>query len=193
MKIWRTLLPSCMSVVVPPPIQLHKFFAPSSVLLDLRSSEREGVLHELIDKIPTISHNGDLKNELYRALVQREELSCTAVGRGVAVPHTRNTIASVAGKTLIVFGRHPVGIEYCAPDHTPVRLFFLLLAPDINRHLQVLSRLTRLLREPQLRNDLMQAQTAEDVIDSIREAELRSTGQAPRQIPAGATPQTAQG
>jgi mannitol/fructose-specific phosphotransferase system IIA component (Ntr-type) len=182
-----------MSGAVAGSIQVHKFFAPSSILLDLHSHDRNGVLSELIETIPSISGNGDLKNQLHRALIQREELSCTALGRGVAVPHTRNTIASVAGKTLIVFGRHQKGIDYCAPDHTPVHLFFLLMAPDINRHLQTLARLTRLVREPHLRTDLCDARSAQDVIDAIREAERRVTLEPPPRIPAAAMPQIAQG
>src|SRR4051812_38064479 len=182
-----------MSVAVADPIQVHRFFAPSNILLDLHSHDRNGVLRELIETIPSISGNADVKSQLHRALIQREELCCTALGRGVAVPHTRNTIASVAGKTLIVFGRHQKGIDYCAPDHTPVYLFFLLLAPDINRHLQTLSRLTRLVREPHLRTDLSDARSEQDVIEAIREAERRATLEPPLRIPAAAMPQIAQG
>jgi mannitol/fructose-specific phosphotransferase system IIA component (Ntr-type) len=73
---------------------------------------------------------------------------------------------------LIVFGRHPTGIPYEAIDAIPARLFFLLIAPNVTQHLAILARLTRLLRDPELRQNLLTARTPEQIIKLIRDTEL---------------------
>ena len=50
-------------------------------------------------------------------------------------------------------------------------MFFLLVAPTVTQHLAVLARLTRLLRDPKLRQDLLKADQPEKVIALVREAE----------------------
>jgi len=55
----------------------------------------------------------------------------------------------------------------------PARLFFLLVAPTVTQHLAVLARLSRLLRDPKLRQGLLTASTPEQVITLIREAEAK--------------------
>src|SRR5438046_4803258 len=53
--------------------------------------------------------------------------------------------------------RSQEGLQYCQNDPRPIYLFFLLLAPDIYQHLQTLARLTRLLRDEPLREELLTA------------------------------------
>jgi mannitol/fructose-specific phosphotransferase system IIA component (Ntr-type) len=163
-----------MSVVVSRRHELSRLFSPDSMQLNLRSSDPSGILSELVELVPGISRKDEIKRQLHRALTDRERLSSTALGRGIAVPHTRNNIAAAAGRAVIVFGRHDHGVDFGARDQMPVHLFFLVLAPDINSHLQTLSRLTRLLRDGALREALMAAVSPEDVIGAIREAEMRA-------------------
>ena len=73
----------------------------------------------------------------------------------------------------MVFGRHARGIPFDAIDGVPARLFFLLLAPTVTQHLAILARLSRILRDPTLRQDLLAAASAEQVIALIREAEAK--------------------
>jgi mannitol/fructose-specific phosphotransferase system IIA component (Ntr-type) len=168
-----------MALIAKAELRLSGLFSAAAIQLELRSSNREDVLLELVEAIPALARNSEVKEQLHRALLAREGLCCTGLGRGVAVPHTRNCIAAAAGRTLIVFGRHASGIDYGAPDQVPIRLFFLLLAPDIQQHLQTLSRLTRLLRSGELREQLLSAATAAEVIAAIASAETRSSSVAP--------------
>ena len=160
-----------MNLSVGPNLILSGLFSPDAVVMSLRAQDRDGVLSELLDKIPGLAKTPEARHALLDALVAREELFSTAQGNGVALPHTRNTIASLAGRTIVVFGRHPKGIIYAPTDLTPVQLYFLLLAPTVSRHLQALSRLSRLLRQSEFRQNLLIAATAEEVIGFVREAE----------------------
>ena len=74
---------------------------------------------------------------------------------------------------IIVFGRHENGIPYDAIDSVPARVFFLLIAPTVTQHLAILARLSRLLRDPKLRQSLLTADKPEKVIALIREAEAK--------------------
>jgi mannitol/fructose-specific phosphotransferase system IIA component (Ntr-type) len=153
--------------------EVSELFSAATIQLDLCCTNRENALRELVEMIPGLRRNAQAKEQLHRALMAREELCSTGLGHGIAVPHTRNTITASAGQTLVIFGRHPTGIDYGAADQMPIRLFFLLLASDIQRHLQMLSRLTRLLRCADVRTQLLAANNAHDVIAAIRSAETR--------------------
>jgi PTS system fructose-specific IIC component len=142
--------------------------------LNLHASTRDELLFELVDLIPGVSRNLEWRAQLHRALVERENLCCTAMGHGVAIPHTRSTIGGVSGQKMIVFGKHREGLQYCLNDPTAVSLFFLLIAPDVYQHLQTLARLTRLLRNEDLRRQLHDASSPDEVIRAISHAELRT-------------------
>ncbi|MCX7023677.1 MAG: PTS sugar transporter subunit IIA [Spirochaetes bacterium] len=86
------------------------------------------------------------RDELYRVLVEREELNSTAVGRGIAFPHPRNPIVrdEPCESVSVFFPTKPV--EYGALDRTPVRVLFLILSSSPKNHLAALSRLSYLCR-----------------------------------------------
>jgi len=143
----------------------------ASIELNLRGTQRDEVLRELVDKIPAIVRRPESRQTLLRALQEREQLCSTGIGDGIALPHARNALVGLVDQTVIVFGRHPAGIPFGAIDDVPARLFFLLVAPTVNQHLQVLARLSRLLRDPKLRQNLLRAERPDKVIALIREAE----------------------
>jgi mannitol/fructose-specific phosphotransferase system IIA component (Ntr-type) len=131
------------------------------------------VLGELADQIPQLAGQSAARQVLLRALEDREELHSTGIGDGIALPHARNALVGLMDEAVIVFGRHPTGIPYGAIDRAPARLFFLLIAPTVTQHLSILARLSRLLRDPRLRQNLLTADRPENVIALIREAEAK--------------------
>ena len=143
----------------------------SSIELNLRGIDRDEVLRELVDKIPAMVSRSESRQTLLRALQEREQLCSTGIGDGIALPHARNALVGLVDQTVIVFGRHPTGIPFSAIDNVPARLFFLLVAPTVSQHLQVLARLSRLLRDPKLRQNLLRAERPDKVIALIHEAE----------------------
>ena len=106
----------------------------------------------------------DLKApEVLSKLMQRERLGSTGVGHGVAVPHCRlRGLDRVRG----VFLRLESPIDFGAVDDQPVDLIFALLAPisDASEQLRALARVSRALRQTDLRSQLRQAHS----IDAIR-------------------------
>jgi mannitol/fructose-specific phosphotransferase system IIA component (Ntr-type) len=152
---------------------LNQLLSPARINLQLKSSDSEAVLEELVDQIPELRNEPAERQTLLRALHEREQLHSTGIGDGIALPHARNALVGLVDHPLIVFGRHPQGIPYNAIDSIPARLFFLLIAPTVTEHLAILARLSRLLRDPKLRRNLLSAEKSEQVIALITEAEAK--------------------
>ena len=96
------------------------------------------------------------------ALAEREQAGSTGVGHGVAAPHARlEGLERMRG----VFVRLDQPVEFDAVDDQPVDLIFALFAPkDAGaEHLRALARVSRLLRQAELREQLRQARTADAI------------------------------
>jgi nitrogen PTS system EIIA component len=154
-------------------IVLSDLISSATIKLNLASADRDAVLEELIGQIPTIAKDVEARQTLLRALQEREQLHSTGIGDGIALPHARNALVGMVERPVIVFGRHERGIPYGAIDGAPARLFFLLIAPTVTQHLGILARISRLLRDPKLRQNLLVADKAETVLATIRDAEAR--------------------
>jgi len=150
---------------------LSELLSPATIQLNLQSADRDAVLTELVNQIPSLAHQPDARQTLLRALHEREQLHSTGIGDGIALPHARNALVGLVDQPIIVFGRHAQGIPYGAIDSAPARLFFLLIAPTVTQHLSILARLSRLLRDPKLRQDLLGATTPQSVINLVQAAE----------------------
>lgn len=109
------------------------------------------------------------------ALAEREQAGSTGVGHGVAAPHARlEGLSRMRG----VFVRLEQPVEFDAVDDKPVDLIFALFAPkDAGaEHLRALARVSRLLRQSDLREQLRQARTA----DAIHALLVQDGGAHPR-------------
>ena len=112
-------------------------------------------------------------DEVVEALVEREQAGSTGVGHGVAVPHARiEGLSRMRGIFLRL--EHP--IAFGAVDDQPVDLIFALLSPAQAgaEHLRSLARVSRVLRQGDLREQLRQARTA-DAIHVLLAQEARPT------------------
>ena len=154
-------------------VVLGDLLSPTAIALDLKSADRDSVLGELVNQISRLANQPEARQTLLRALHEREQLHSTGIGDGIALPHSRNALVGLVDQPIIVFGRHKEGIPYGAIDSVPARLFFLLIAPTVTLHLAILARLSRLLRDPRLRQNLLVAEKPESVLALIREAEAK--------------------
>ncbi|MBV9996481.1 MAG: PTS IIA-like nitrogen regulatory protein PtsN [Caulobacteraceae bacterium] len=100
--------------------------------------------------------------EVFEALLDRETAASTGVGQGVAIPHAR-----LKGLTRLrgVFVRLEQPIPFDAVDDGPVDLLFTLLAPPdaSGEHLRALARISRGLRQAELREQLRKASGADAI------------------------------
>ena len=141
----------------------------NSVKLDLHSTDKLSAVDELVD---LVNNSGNLnnKNEYKQAILAREELSTTAIGEGVAIPHAKNKSVT---KACLAAGISKNGIDYEAFDDSLSHLFFMIAAPDgaNDTHLEVLSRLSTILMDESFRNDLINASSVDEFLSLINNKE----------------------
>jgi fructose-specific phosphotransferase system IIA component len=146
-------------------MKLSKFSEENLILFDLKSKTKEAIIEELVELVNSSNMVTD-KNALLKDIKDRENLVTTGIGYGVAFPHAKTK--SVKG-IVIAFGRASAGIDFEAIDHKPVFLFFLIAAPEdaIGAHLNVMSRLSYLMKSEDNRQKLMKATSPGEVLELI--------------------------
>jgi PTS system fructose-specific IIC component len=143
---------------------------PENALIRIPSGPPGVVIREFVAAVtyPEAVDGEDLASRIR----EREELSSTATGEGVAFLHTPRWEPRTPIKSPVVaLGRLSQPTDFGAVDGTLTDLMFLLLAPDAPTHLALLAKAARLCREPGLLSGLRAARTPGDVIDLIRSSE----------------------
>ena len=141
----------------------------NSIKLNLVSTNKLDVVDELVDLVYK-SGNLNNKDEYKKAILAREELSTTAIGEGVAIPHAKNKSVN---KASLALGISKEGIDYEAFDDSLSHLFFMIAAPDgaNDTHLEVLSRLSTILMDEDFRNELINASSVDELLNLINKKE----------------------
>ena len=126
-----------------------------------------------IDHLVSLMDKGGNVTDLegYRkAVLAREAEGSTGIGEGIAIPHAKTDAVSAPGLASMIVRS---GVEYESLDDEPAFLFFLIAAPagGANVHLEVLSRLSRMLMDDEFREKLMNAKTADEYLAVIDETE----------------------
>ena len=150
-------------------MKLSKFCDESLVKFQLKAKTKDDVIEELVNLVSNSTMVKD-RDQLLTDVRERENLVTTGVGYGVAFPHAKTK--SVKG-IVIAFGRSEAGVEFDAMDHRPVNLFFLIAAPEdaIGAHLNVMARLSYLMKSEKNREKLLQASSPGDVLALIDNVE----------------------
>jgi PTS system nitrogen regulatory IIA component len=132
------------------------------------AADKHAALRELV--AVAAGGNGVSADELLQAVEERELVLSTGIGHGVALPHGRS---GLLGDLRVSAGVTAAPIEYGSLDGAPVRLIFLLVGPEseAGMHVKALSRITRLVRQPLVRERLLAATNGEEFHRCLREAE----------------------
>ncbi len=141
------------------------------VIPELHAGGKREALDEMTAALAAAHPEID-KERLREMLEEREKLGSTGIGGGIAIPHGK-----LPGLThvLAVFGRSPRGVNFDAVDGAPTRLFFLLVAPEDSSgmHLKALARISRLLKEQDVREQLLACDDRSGLLRIIRDAEAK--------------------
>jgi nitrogen PTS system EIIA component len=146
-------------------MRLSEILAIDNIIPELKAKDKKGVLGELAEVIANYDANID-KGMLVKVLIEREHLGSTGIGDGVAIPHGK--LSSVK-QPIVSFGRSKKGLDFDSMDGQPAFLFFLLLAPENSSgvHLQVLTKIARILKSSTFRKALMQVNSREEIYQTI--------------------------
>lgn len=136
-------------------------FSLRNVAIDLRSASKHEVLRQLADMS---SRQTDISADVIaKALLVRENLGSTGIGRGIAIPHA--TIPGL-GHSLVIVARLARPIDFDAIDDVPVDFVVLLLSPSSNegQNLNLLSSITRKIRDDKTVKAVRAARNAEEIL-----------------------------
>ena len=150
-------------------MKITELLKKESVELDVKVSGKEAAIDRLVD---LMGRGGRLldKAAYKEEILKREAHGSTAVGEGIAIPHGKTKAVKEAGLAAIVV---PEGVDYEAFDGAPVKLIFMIAAPEggADLHLEALSKLSTLLMDPDFREDLMNAGSKEEFLKVIDDKE----------------------
>ena len=128
-------------------MRMSDFVVRDAILPDLAAVNKEGVIREMAASLRAAGcfREADLE-DVVRAILKRELLGSTGIGRGVAIPHTKH---SCVDRLLGTVAISPRGVVFDSLDGEPVHVFVLLISPQDRPgdHLRALENVSRSLRD----------------------------------------------
>lgn len=148
---------------------LTELLSAERIRIPLQGQTKDELLEELVG-VCADGNDIDDRADVLRAVREREAVLSTGIGHGVAIPHGKSGAVS---ELRMAAGRSSQPVDFDALDGEPVNLFFLLVGPEsaAGPHIKALSRISRLVRQDEVRQRLMAAQSAEEFLQALQEAE----------------------
>ncbi len=152
-------------------MQLTDILSSDRIAVDIAVSSKKSLLEKAAELLAQSAGSASAR-EIFESLCQRERLGSTGLGHGVAIPHGR-----VASQTEVIGAiiRLRRSIEFDAPDHVAVDLFFALAVPEqcTDAHLRLLADIAEQFGDSGRRDELRQAGSAQEVLKLIAEQPVR--------------------
>ena len=154
-------------------MKISEILTKKNIIKDLKSFDKESVLEELSN---FLKDRGEIPNKesLLLSLIEREKLGSTGIGENVAIPH-----AKIRGidKIITVFARSQIGVEFESLDQKPVNFIYLILAPEnsTGQHLKALARISRLFKNPSLRESVLRANETDQIYSILVDEDSKFT------------------
>ncbi len=150
-------------------LEIHDLLKPETVRVGLPGSTKEQVLDNIISLLEGHSAVRDA-NDVREAILSRERMMSTGVGKGLALPHAKTP---AVGESVAAFAVTREPIEFGSIDSAPVRLIFLLVGTEAakSEHIKLLSRISRLMNRQRFRERLLNVERAEDVLEIFESGE----------------------
>jgi PTS system nitrogen regulatory IIA component len=141
------------------------------VLYDLKGTHTEEVFQAVVDRLTIIPTSE--KPRLVQKLIEREALTSTGIGNGIAIPHPREPESLELSNPALAACFLSTPIDFQALDGRPVSILFILLSPTIRTHLQLLSRMSFCLRQEAFVTFLHQPPNATALISRLGKMETQ--------------------
>src|SRR5438876_8459474 len=149
-------------------MRMSDFVVRDAIVPELTATTKEGVIREMVESLRTAGYfKGGEPDDIVRAILRRELLGSTGIGRGVAIPHTKHGSVDRLIGTVAV---SPGGVAFDSLDGEPVHVFVMLISPKDRPgdHLRALENVSRNLRDDTFVRSLRQA-ASKDVIWGLLE------------------------
>jgi PTS system fructose-specific IIA component/PTS system nitrogen regulatory IIA component len=144
-------------------MRMSDFVVREAIMPALTASSKEGVIRGMVESLRAAGQfRGADTEDIIRAILKRELLGSTGIGRGVAIPHTKhNSVEKLVGTVAVA----PAGVAFESLDGEPVYIFVLLISPQDRPgdHLRALENVSRCLRDDAFVRSLRAATTREEI------------------------------
>ncbi len=157
-------------------MKFSDFICRDAIRANMAALDKEGAIREMVQSLVEAKRvNAAEFESIVKAILKREELGSTGIGRGVAVPHTKHPSVDRLIGTVSV---SPAGVDFASLDGETVNLFFLLISPPDRPgdHLRALENISRQLRDDTFCRFLKAAKTPQDVAQLLDEADNHQFG-----------------
>jgi nitrogen PTS system EIIA component len=133
-------------------ISLASIMSPERCRTDVEASSQKKIFEKLSKCMSPFIEDSDSAT-IFEALIEREDLGCTAIGNGIAIPHCR---LAEATEIIGCLFRLEEAVEFHAQDSKKVDLIFALIVPQEahQQHLNVLSQLASHFQDKSFRKKL---------------------------------------
>lgn len=142
------------------------------VFHEVGGKTRAEVLEEVVRRLPLSEGDRQLLAEV---LLAGGGAATVAVGGGIAIPHVRKPIVLADDEPLLALSFLKAPVDFDAPDGQPVFALFLIVSPTVRTHLQMLAKLSHLLREPLFREALSARSSGERLAELARRLEREAS------------------
>ena len=150
-------------------MRIIDYMRDTLIFLDVDARDKQEAIQKTIDMMQA---NGAISggDKFYQAVMEREALGSTAIGKGLALPHARTQYVD---EITIALTRLKTGIEFDATDGEPVELIFLLGTPIkvVGEYLSVLAKLSKIVKDEKTRKKILKAKSAVEIKNIFIEAE----------------------
>jgi nitrogen PTS system EIIA component len=159
-----------------PPPSLAEALQVGGIHYGLKSADKDAALRALVAVLPL--PEGADRELLLRLFQAREASASTGIGDGLALPHVRNPIVLQVDRPSVTLCCLEQPVDFGALDGQPVRALFSLICPTTRSHLQMLARLSYALHDAALKQLVLNAGPAADILSAVRRVEAALPGSA---------------
>ena len=147
------------------------FVVREAIIPDLKARDKEGVIREMVESLRATGHlKAGAEESIVQAILKRERLGSTGIGRGVAIPHTKHeSVERLIGAVAV----SKEGVPFESLDGEPVHIFIMLISPQDrpSEHLRALENVSKCLRDDGFCRFLRQAKTREEIWELLTDSE----------------------
>lgn len=147
------------------------FVVREAILPNLKATDKEGVIREMVEALRATGHlKAAAEESIVKAILKREQLGSTGIGRGVAIPHTKHESAD---RLIGAVAVSKAGVPFESLDNEPVHIFIMLISPQDrpSEHLRALENVSKCLRDDGFCRFLRQANTREEIWELLTDSE----------------------
>ncbi|MCL6584800.1 MAG: HAD-IC family P-type ATPase [bacterium] len=152
-------------------MKIYELLDSEKILCLSKVENQQDLFSRLVPSSLALNGKGSItQEEIIQQLMDREAISSTGIGNGIAIPHIRlDGLKEPVVRLAIV----KEGLQFNAIDGKPCKIFFLFITPSdqTSTHLQILAKISSLLGSEKLRSRLEKADSPKSIYQILVDEE----------------------